>query len=168
MLEKHPCDAIQKRPPQAFPAPDDLYQLPIEKSPKNGTRAYPSDLLDFDPANRISIRDDGQGLERRRRQVRRPWHRVEPLEVGGVLRSRKDLIPVSQLIDLERSLGCLIHVAQDLDRFHDTLGDQVLVRSGDLVRRERRLAREERGFDDLFDLHSVPSAVSVVAAAGGA
>src|SRR5690606_8286118 len=87
-------------------------------------------------------------------QAAAPWHRLEPLEVRGVLGACEQLVAAGDIVDLEGATAGFVRAAERLDRGLHRCRLQLLLAPGQVSGAERRVAGEEERFNDLRRLHS--------------
>ncbi len=101
VLEEELGGAVQERTAEPLGSTHHVDQPPVLQRLDDTGRADPADVLDLDASDRLAVRDDGEGLERRAREPRRARHVVETLQIWGKLGARQDLIPLRDLHQLE-------------------------------------------------------------------
>ena len=100
-------------------------------------------------ADRLSIGDDGERLERRAGEPGRARRQLRALDGLGVLGPREDLPPAAELLQLDAVAVDVVVLAQLLERGLQLGGRRIRFEDGELLGRDRSCAGEQRGFKQL-------------------
>ncbi len=129
LLEKTGRRAVKKRPSHSLAAADDFNQLALVKRLEHLTRANAANLLDLGTADWLPVRDDGECLERRRRESLRPRGELSALDCLREFGPCENLPSAADLEQLH-SVPVIIVVALELGECRDDVGLTRLAVSG--------------------------------------
>ncbi len=150
--------AVQERPADLLLLADDLHQVPLEQAAKRAPGVHPPNGLDLRFGDRLTVGDDGQGLERRLRQAHGLGGEVAAHE-RGVLRHRPQLKTACDLFDPKAPPDLVAVAVRSAVRFEQVVHGaldrrRVRVRIFELDRldepphRDRIGGDEQQGLDD--------------------
>src|SRR4029079_9605556 len=91
-LEEERCRAVEERATHPFRAAYQLDQPALPQPSQYAAGRHAADLLDLGPAYRLSVRDDGEGLQRGRGELGRANGELRSLDGRGVDRPSEDLV----------------------------------------------------------------------------
>src|SRR5688572_19908600 len=149
MLQKQRRRPVEQRSAHSLTAADDVDETPLVQRLEDAANGDPANLLDLGASNRLTVRDDRERLERRRRQSLRARGQLRALDRLGVLDAREDLPPSGKLRELDAMTVGLVVLAQLVQRLLDDGGRRLGIQGGQLVGRNRARARKERGLKQL-------------------
>ena len=91
VLEEGRRRSIQQRPADALTTSDDVNQTALGKGLENRSRSYAPYFFDFSTADRLTVGNDRERLQRCRGQPLRTRGELRALDCLRVLRTRKNL-----------------------------------------------------------------------------
>ena len=116
VLEEYRRRAVQQRTTEPFGATDDVDQAALVQRLEHAADRDAANLLDLGAADRLTIRDDRERLERGAGQSRRTRRELRALDRFGVFGARQDLPAAADLDELDAVSVDVVVLAQFVER----------------------------------------------------
>ena len=145
MLQEFAGGPVEERPSRRGLPADDPDQPPLEEMRQDALRSHPSQLLDLAAGDRLSVRDDDEGLDGGTGHAAPQAKPLEPQQDGRQLRPGDQPDPAG---DFHHPDSPSRHVARGLELEHGLAGlvERDLEDLGHALERERGVRGEEERF----------------------
>src|SRR5687767_8316704 len=149
VLEEERRRSVQQRPPQSLRPANDVDQTALVQRLEDAADRDTPDLLDVGARDRLSIGDDRQRLERGTGEPLRTSRELGALDHLGVFGAGEDLPPAGDLEQLDTMPLDVVMLPDLVERGGYGSGARVVVKRGELLRRDWTAAREQRRLKQL-------------------